>query len=177
MSQTQKRTRKATDVVDEISIGNAKIVFRNFEGRAGQFNALGQRNFSVLLDPDQAIRLDKIGWNVKYMKPRDPEDQPQAHLSVKVSYDKFPPIIYLITKTKQKLLDFETVKILDWAEIKYVDLVIKPYNWEMPSGAVGVKAYVKAMYVTIIQDEFAAKYQDPPDSAQTALMHDDNDGD
>lgn len=172
-----KRQPKPTDVNDDISIGNAKIVFRNFEGRPGVYNVAGQRNFSVLLDDAQAAELKAIGWNVKYMKPKDPDEKPQAHLPVKVSYDNYPPIIYLIGRTHQKLLDSETVKILDWAEIKYVDLVIKPYNWETLTGGHGVKAYAKAMYVTIVEDEFASKYQNPPDSSQSSLFNEDEDGD
>ena len=55
----------------------------------------------------------------------------------------------LITKTHQTPLKEEDVNILDWADIKHVDLIVRPYNYELPNGISGTKAYVKALYVTI----------------------------
>lgn len=148
----------------ELSIGNAKIRFRNFEGRETKFNPPGRRVFSVFLDDDVAEKLKDDGWNIKYLTPRDPEDPKQAYLEVFVSFKNFPPRIMLISSKNKTILDAGSVSMLDWADIENVDLIARPYNWEV-NGKVGIKAYLKKMYVTLKEDEFEAKYMDTPDSA------------
>lgn len=144
-------------VTDNIILEGAKIRFRNFAGKEGKFNPAGKRNFCLFLDADLASKLRSDGWNIKQLAPRDPDDDPQDYIQVEVSYKNIPPKIYLINSTGKELLNEDTVDILDWAEIENVDIVVRPYNWEV-NGNSGVKAYVKTMYVTIFEDEFEKKY-------------------
>lgn len=146
-----------------IAIENAHIIWRNFSGKPSQFNNEGKRNFCVVLDPEMAQKLADEGWNVKSREPREEGDDPLYYMQVSVSYDNIPPTILTITSYGKSRLNSDTVDILDWAEIENVDLVISPYNWEV-NGKHGVKAYVKNMYVTLVEDEFAEKYADVPDS-------------
>ena len=155
-------------VKQNIEIEGARMVFRNFEGKEGKFNPAGKRNFCVLLDDELAKTLKEDGWNIKWLQPRDEEEEPQAYIQVAVSFGVVPPRIVLITSSGKQTLDEKSVNILDWAEIANADVIIRPYNWEM-NGKTGVKAYVKALYVTIAEDEFERKYADVPDSAMNSM--------
>ncbi len=153
----------ATNVRDNIMIEDAKIIFRNFSGKPSQYNREGARSFCVILENPELIRnLQDDGWNIRVLTPRQEGDEPKHYLQVAVSYANIPPKVWLVTRKNKTLLDEESISSLDYAEIVCADLTIRPYNWVIQEGTrnekSGVKAYLKTMYVTIQEDEFAAKY-------------------
>jgi hypothetical protein len=155
-------------VRNNIVIEGTRIGFRNFSGKEGNYNAAGKRNFCIFLEQDLARKLEEDGWNVRWLKPRDEQDDEQGYMSVEVSFKNKPPKIIMISHNGKRNIDEESIHILDWAEIADVDLIINPYNWEV-SNKRGVKAYLKSMYITLVEDEFERKYYDVPDSADNAM--------
>lgn len=169
--ERRNNMKKEYKVTDNVTIENAIIKWSNFEGKEQKFNKAGTKNFCVFLDNDVADSLHEIGWNVKVTKPRNEEDEPQAYIQVGVNYAYNPPTIKLITNhgnPSGTLLTDDTVILLDSADIKYADLIMSPYNWEV-NGKSGVKAYCKALYVTVQEDALADKY-----SQKNILEYDEN---
>lgn len=161
----------------QLKIEDATVIFRNFAGKEGMYNAEGDRNFCVLLDPQLAKQLTEDGWNVKTLKARDEDDEPQSYLQVSVKYRgkdgsiSRPPTIVMITSKGRSTMPEDMVEMIDWVDIATVDLIIRPYQWAV-NGKSGIKAYLKSFYVTIMEDDLALKYADVPEldaSGQLAI--------
>lgn len=166
-------------VKDPLEIEHAELIWRNFSGKANKFNAEGQRNFNVIIDEYTYNILKNDGWNAKMHLPKDemdPDAMPLFTLPVKVSFGRRPPKIVLISNGKQVRIDEKSVDMLDFIEIarnekgeSLCDLVINPYNYDV-AGRQGVSGYLKAIYITIQEDRFAAKYADSPMSAIDSIV-------
>ena len=138
-------------------VEDARLVFRNFSGKEGQYNREGDRNFAVILDNETAELMLADGWNVKYLNSRDEEEAPTPYISVSVNFNNRPPRIVMITSTSRTNLNEDAVSVLDWAEIRTCDLIARAYEWTV-NGKSGVKAYLQSMFITIEEDELERKY-------------------
>ena len=149
-----------------LQIDDARITYKNFEGRGDKFNREGDRNFSLIIPDEEimnALVEDKnehgVGWNVKIKPPREEGDEPFMHLKVKVKFSDYGPNIYLESGDNMIRLDEESVKCLDDIRISHVDLDIRPYD-DVIQGKPFRSAYLQSMKVVqdLSGDRFADQY-------------------
>lgn len=142
---------------NNITIENARIIFRNFSGEERRFNPKGNRNFAVLLESKVASDLANDGWNVKILQPREEGEEPTPYLPVKINYKGRPPHVVMVSSRNRVDMKEEDIGILDYADLAHVDLVIRPYDWEV-NGREGRTAYLKTGYFVIDEDPVELKY-------------------
>lgn len=163
---------------NNLLVEDARIMFRNFSGLPGQYNAAGQRNFHLLLPPDIAAGLEQGGFNIKYLKPREEGDIPQAHIKVNVKMDSnIPPKIYVVTSKGKRQLTEDMLSMLDWADFEKIDLIFSRYQRDWGDGRTTVTAYLQTFFGTIHEDELEQRYADVPEleSAQNTLIWQESD--
>lgn len=154
--------------LESITIEDATLIFKNFTGREGPFNQEGDKNFGVLLDPDAAEELGRLGWNIKHLRAREEGEEPQAWLPVGLKYRGRagaivrPPLTVLIGSKGRTTLDEDTVEVIDMVDIDRVDLIIRPYQYDF-NGRKGVKAYLQTIFVVVREDYLMKKYADVPE--------------
>lgn len=150
---------------ETVMFEDCKIGFLNFSGEEGPFNKKGDKNFVIFLDPAMAHTLQESGWNVKILSAREEGDEDTPYLPVAVGYKAYPPRVTMIglqSGARTELGEGE-VDLLDSVEIANVDLIVRPYDWETPTGK-GRKAYLKSMYITIVENALDLKYALPPNT-------------
>ena len=146
-----------------LQIDDARIIFRNFEGREDKYNRKGDRNFALVI-PNQEIADQLmedtnefgVGWKVKIRDPREEGDAPFMYLP-NVKFNARGPKVVLISGNKQTQLDEDSISILDDIDIACVDLDIRPYDGESTYGPFR-SAYLQTMYVTQEVDRLGRKY-------------------
>jgi hypothetical protein len=147
----------------ELILEEQQIMWRNFKGEGGTYNREGDRNFNLRLSEKDAQMMIDQGWNVKVRQGREEGDETLYTVQVSVNFKgKFPPTVVLITKRNRATIPEEMVEMLDYADIESVDVILNPYNWNV-SGNSGVKAYLKAIYVTIRENVLEEKYAELED--------------
>ena len=143
-----------------LEIDNARIIFRNLEGRGGLYNREGDRSFALVV-PDEEARdaLIEQGYNVKTKAPRDEDEEPLMYLTIKVKPNGRGPHIYLVSGRNKRELPEESWGLIDQISIANVSLDIHAYDWDV-NGKSGRSAYLAAMEVTQNIDRFAAAMEE-----------------
>lgn len=154
-----------------ILVENADILFRNFAGIERDFNSEGDRNFSLVLEPELAQKLKAEGWRVKQLKPKEEGEEGTYHLKVNVNYKTGrPPRVVLITKSNPRTeLGQDEVAMIDVIDIEKVDVLVNGH-WSDNQGG-GFAGYLKSIFVTMNEDELERKYANmSPSEAADVLV-------
>jgi hypothetical protein len=143
---------------------DAKLIFRNFAGIEREFNSEGDRNFSIVVEPERAQRMLKEGWRIKQLKPRPGEEEGDYHLKVKVKYkekdpdEKNPrdPKIVVITSKNRTEWGQREAGNLDVADIGKADVLVNGWWSDMAGGGYG--GFLKTAFITLREDELELMY-------------------
>lgn len=150
-----------------LSLEDHEITFCNFSGREvkinnNTINREGNRNFSVILDDEEADRLIDEGWNVRVKEFDDGSRRNTLPIAVRFDIKRFKPRVVMVTpkgdRFKKTLMTEDLVGELDSVEIVSADLIINPSRWHNAVGNSGIKAYLKTGYFVVEPDEFEDKY-------------------
>ena len=137
---------------------------RNFRGvPVPPYNKNGERNFTIILDPEQVDIEDLIskGWNIHQGRARedDPDFVPNYYLRVKVKFhdldsdlSRLNPRIIKVTSKNELVMDADNVGDLDSDEIIKANLMITG-RWTESNTYTGISAYLKKMVVRINDDD------------------------
>lgn len=147
---------------NEVTLEDVRIGWTNFSGAKGPFNKEGDLFFELFLREEVATKLADEGYNVKFPDEEEAEEdeyQKDPHLRIKLKMDGARPPKVVITNgaNGSTQLNADTIQILDQADIAGVDIIFRPYEYDV-QGSRGKSAWLKALYVTLDRNAFDDKY-------------------
>lgn len=144
-----------------MEVDNAKIRFKNFEGRGSKFNHEGDRNFVwIIEDQELADMVAAEGYSVRQKETLDGDLYWQ--LKVAVKFNQFGPDIWIENHRGQRVkMEPATVKELDDIYFGRFDMDIRPYDWEV-QGDKGRSAYLKSCLVVPMRSGSRFEPEDVP---------------
>lgn len=137
---------------------------RNFSGKViNPYNKYGERNFTIIIDPEQVDIQDLIekGWNIHQGKKRedDPQFVPNYYLRVKVKYHpvnsdlaRLNPRVLKVTSAGELPMDESNIGDLDRDDIVRANITISG-RWNDTPTYKGISAYLKKMVVRVSEDD------------------------
>jgi hypothetical protein len=134
-------------VIKHLVLNDVTLIFRNFSGKENTYNPEGNRNFAILLDKDEAEKLKKLGWNVRYIMSNNDGDDEQGILGISVNFQVGAPKFFKILNGERIPMGLDDLKDLDFFSLKDVNLIVFPYEWTVGERH-GVKAYLDSITVT-----------------------------
>jgi len=177
--QPPKGTDGQRQWINDLEIEDAQIKWpwSHFNGAADTFNTEGDRNFVVILNPEDARALMEIpdGWSIKEYEGREEGDEPEYTIKIKISYRFEAPKIFFLKEKEvedpdnpgQTITQLRKFRVENEAElnditrgtVKRIDFVAKPSRW-VRNGEAGVTPYLSEMYVHMAESKIGSQYDD-----------------
>lgn len=165
--KTNKINGKVYMIITDAQI--LSMPFRNFEGRKSEYNAMGEKEFGVIIeDAELAQQMAADNWNVKTLTNRDGReylygiktDGEDLHwIKIKVKYHTnkgeptIPPTIKIRTANNEVNYGEDDLKELDTADLMDVDLKIN-ISKRIINGKPITTGYLSLMRATLIDDNY-----------------------
>lgn len=143
--------------------------YKNFTGTKTKFNAAGNRNFCIKLDPESAEMLLDIGWNVKCRPPKEGEEgEPLFYIKCHLRDDsQRPPEVYAVHSKNGVLVKTQILPenwaMFDSMYVESVDILLTPWRPKDadPDDKFGAYTSVLMCHVDMgSAEDFAAMYPD-----------------
>jgi hypothetical protein len=108
-------------------IENPTLIFRNFQGKADNFNPEGFRNFCVVLDSKQETEALALGYDVKYLPGTDGNPGPMC--------------LRVNLPSHMGFVEGNTAKVLDRGSLTPTKITLAGTHWKV-GGRSGIKLYL-----------------------------------
>lgn len=161
-----KKENKNMEERKVIFIDDTKFIYQtNFSGDPDRdrFGSDTRKGNIIIPDINQAQELIDMGVNVRQTVPKPGEEDgfvTTYFANITANYESnWPPKIYLVTgDSEPRLLDENTVKLIDTCYVRNVNAVLNPY-FNPNTGRCSL--YIKTMYVEqdMDDDPYASRYQ------------------
>lgn len=146
---------------NQILLDDVRLMWRNFSGEKTRYNDEGKRNFVVFLTQEMGLGLKAMGFNIKFLEPREEGEEGTWFLKVNVNYNSHtPPKVYFINSKGKRLLPPDLVGMADGVDIDKAEVIINPYRRKDSDTTT---AYLKTIFIWLREDELELKYADVPD--------------
>lgn len=152
---------------EQFDFADAEIIFRHFNGVKDDFHAAGKRDFCIKINEEEAKQLIDKGIVVKPMTSSDPDAEMMYYVKIRVGYGvndngkRWGPRVYVYTDKTRRILNENTISILDDARIVHADISSHVYRRRV-NGKDTATLWADVLHVTVKEnmsrDPFAEKY-------------------
>jgi len=148
----------------DVTFKDVELIWKNFSGKADDFNPQGIRQFNIVVNDEMADYLRNIelttksgrvvkGANVKTHIPKNGDGDPL--LTLRVRFGGYPPEeMWRVVNGGKMRLTMDTVGNLDREYIEKAKVMVSLSAYETGRN-VGITAYLKRLIVWVKEDDFA----------------------